>query len=633
MQRYPEISDHGMIGDLQTAALISTDGTIDWFCCPRFDSPSLFASLLDAEKGGYFRIAPADSGYVTKQMYVPGTAILVTRFLDNNGVAEVVDFMPVSDESRGTNRHRLARMIRVVRGQMKLVMEVRPRFDYGRKQHRVDISSDGAVFRSDGEAIAVSRVAAPGRSTAEEGTSVERIGDADARVTKVLSAGDVAGLVLEYGADTVRAIAPEEMTRLYEGTVAWWNRWLGRSTYHGRWQEAVTRSAMTLKLLQYAPSGAIVAAPTAGLPEQVGGERNWDYRFTWIRDSSFSIFSLLGLGYVEEAASFLGWLRDRLMEQAGAAADSGPLKIMYRVDGSSDLKEETLDHLEGYKGSRPVRIGNDASDQLQLDIYGEAIDSIHLADQNGLRLGYEGWLKLTDIMSWLCENWDQPDEGIWETRGGRRDFTYGRFMSWVAFDRAIRLARRHGLPSDLGRWLQERDRIYTQIMDRGWNAKKRAFVQSYDSDTLDAANLLMPLLGFVSPTEPRWLSTLDAMSKTLVSDSLVYRYDPSASPDGLKGSEGTFSLCTFFYVDALSRSGQLDEARLTLEKMFTYANHLGLYSEEIGLTGEQLGNFPQAFSHLALINAAINLDHALDSGAVTVPPLATTASAAAGRAG
>lgn len=612
MERYPEIADHGLIGDLQTAALVSTDGTIDWFCAPRFDSPSIFASLLDADKGGKFRVGPVETGYVTKQMYVPGTAILVTRFLAEAGVAEVVDFMPVSDEAKSITRHRLVRLIRVVRGTMSMSMEVQPRFDYGRREHEVELSNEGAVFRSNGEAMAIHRVSVPGRSASEEGTTIERAGEADLRVTKHLSAGQMAGLVVEYGSDRAVAVPLEELQRLYSDTASWWNRWLARSTYHGRWQEMVSRSAMTLKLMQYAPTGAIVAAPTAGLPEQVGGERNWDYRYTWIRDSSFSIYSLLGLGYVEEAAALLQWLKDRVTEQAGDGA--GPLRIMYRIDGSPDLSEEVLDHFEGYKGSAPVRIGNDASGQLQLDIYGEAMDSIHLADRNGLHIGYEGWMKLTDMLGWLCDNWDRPDEGIWETRGGRQDFTYGRFMSWVALDRAIRLAQEHGRPGDVDRWRAERDRVYQQIMQRGWDDRRKAFVQSYGSETLDASLLLMPMLGFVSPSEPRWISTLDAMTETLVSDSLVYRYDPEASPDGLRGTEGTFSLCTFFYVDALARSGRLDEARLTMEKMFTYANHLGLYSEEIGLTGEQLGNFPQAFSHLALINAAMNLDHQIEHG-------------------
>jgi GH15 family glucan-1,4-alpha-glucosidase len=385
----------------------------------------------------------------------------------------------------------------------------------------------------------------------------------------------------------------------------------------------VASSAMALKMMTYHPTGAMVAAPTAGLPEQIGGERNWDYRYTWIRDASFSIYSLLGLGYREEAAKFGTWMRDRTTEQAGNG--SGPLKIMYRVDGSSDLTEETLDHFEGWRGSRPVRIGNGAANQLQLDIYGEAMDALLHADDTGLTMAHRGWMAVAEMANWVCEHWDQPDEGIWETRGGRKNFTYGRFQCWVALDRAIRLAERHGRPADIIRWRTERDQVYEQIMARGFNAKTGAFTQHYGTDVLDSSLLLMPLMGFVAPRDPMWLSTLEAMNRKLVSDSLVYRYNPSASPDGLAGQEGTFSLCTFWYVDALARAGQLEEAQLTFEKMHTYANHLRLYSEEIGVTGEQLGNFPQAFSHLSLINAAINLDYQLDHGAGSLGGVLTQA--------
>ena len=357
-----------------------------------------------------------------------------------------------------------------------------------------------------------------------------------------------------------------------------------------------------------------------GCRSRSAGERNWDYRYTWIRDASFSVHALLGLGYAEEAAAFGVWVRDRLVEHRSSNGDC-PLQIMYRVDGSSDLTEETLDHWEGWRGSRPVRIGNGASGQLQLDIFGEAMDAFAQADVQGLQPAHVGWTAMVNMMDWLCEHWDQPEEGIWETRGGRKDFTYGRFQCWVALDRAIRLAERRGRPADIMRWRSERDRIYRQVMERGWNPKERAFVQHYGSDVLDSSLLLMPLMGFVSPFDPMWLDTLEAMDKKLVSDSLVYRYDPSASPDGLRGSEGTFSLCTFLYVDALARSGRLEEAALTFQKMHTYANHLGLYSEEIGLTGEQLGNFPQAFSHLSLINAAINLDYQLDHGIGDAAPM------------
>jgi GH15 family glucan-1,4-alpha-glucosidase len=354
----------------------------------------------------------------------------------------------------------------------------------------------------------------------------------------------------------------------------------------------------------------MVAAPTAGLPEQVGGERNWDYRYTWIRDASFSVYALLGLGFTEEAAAFIGWLRDRVQERVGGG-EGGPLNIMYRVDGTSDLKEEILQHWEGYKGSAPVRIGNGAMDQRQMDIYGEAMDSIYFADRRGIEVGHRGWLALRDIMDWLVDHWDLPDEGIWETRGGQKDFTYGRVMSWVAFDRAIRLATERARPANLPAWDAQRDAIYNQVINRGWSSKREAFVQHYSEDVLDSSLLRMAAVGFIAPSDPLWASTLRAMDDVLVTDSLVYRYDPAASPDGLKGSEGTFSLCSFNYVDALARSGRLEDARLAFEKMLTYANHLGLYSEEIGLTGEQLGNFPQAFTHLALINSGMTLDDQL----------------------
>jgi GH15 family glucan-1,4-alpha-glucosidase len=617
MAHYPNISDHGFIGDLQTAALVSTDGTVDWFCCPRFDSPSVFASLLDAERGGFFRIAPDRDDYVSKQLYLPDSAILITRFMTPDGVGEVHDFMPVI-EGPATSRHRLVRNIRVVRGTMRFKIEIQPRFDYARKSHALELTENGGVFRSDDLELTLHAIAPGSLDLKDAGIALDRVDDG-LRWTRTLHEGEMGGVVLESMGGAPRRITPEEAQALADDTARFWRSWLQRSTYTGRWREMVTRSAMTLKLMTYAPTGAPVAAPTAGLPEQAGGERNWDYRYTWIRDGSFSIYALLGLGYREEAAAFGSWLRDRATEQAGNT--SGPLKIMYRVDGSSDLVEETLDHFEGWRGSRPVRIGNGAADQLQLDIYGEAADAIFLADSSGLAPGYQGWTALASMVDWLCEHWDQPDEGIWETRGGRRDFTYGRFQTWVALDRAIRLAGHRGWPADVERWTSERDQVYRQVMERGWNAKAGAFTQHYDTEVLDSALLMMPQQGFISPQDPMWKSTLAAMERELVSDSLVYRYNPGASPDGLAGDEGTFSLCTFWYVGALAQAGRLDEARLTFEKMHTYANHLGLYSEEIGSTGEQLGNFPQAFSHLSLISAAVNLDRELEAAPAlqTVP--------------
>jgi GH15 family glucan-1,4-alpha-glucosidase len=603
---YPPIADHGLIGDLQTAALVSTDGTVDWLCLPRFDSPSVFASLLDHRKGGRFALAPVGDKHVTTQMYLPNTAVLVTRFLSESGVAEVADFMPISNPTVATDRHRLIRQVTGIRGTVKLAVRVEPRPDYARAGYKTRVLDDGIVFEG-----------APNLALSSTWPlKVDRDGDVTAQFT--IKAGEIGAMVLESGKSAKPAkVGQRQLANVFAETVSYWRQWLVAGTYRGRWREAVERSAMALKLMQYAPTGGMVAAPTAGLPEQAGGERNWDYRYTWIRDASFSVSALLKLGYFNEARGLGLWIRDRLEERAGK--EGPPLAIMYRVDGSSDLTEETLDHLEGYRKSRPVRIGNGASDQLQLDVYGEAMDCVWLAAKGtGMVVPDRGWRDIRKMLDWLCENWDQPDEGIWETRGGRKPFMYGRLMSWVAFDRAIRLATEEARPADLQRWTAIRDGLYDNIMTKGWNKSMKAFVQYEGSDVLDASTLLMPAMGMISPEDEKWKSTMAAMDKTLVSDSLVYRYDPGASPDGLRGSEGTFSLCTGWYVGALTRSGRLEEAQLVFEKMLTYANHVGLFSEEIGLTGEQLGNFPQAFTHLSLINAAVNLDHQLDHAARTV---------------
>ena len=609
MHDYPLIADHGLIGDLQTAALVTTDGSIDWFCFPRFDSPSVFGALLDRRLGGRFQIRPAADAFDTTQMYLPDTAILVTRYLTVDGVGEVIDFMPVSG-TVATDRHRLVRMVRCVRGRMTFEADLAPRFDYSRQPHKVRLTEDGAVFTSDHASMTLHAVREPDDAPLSQAQTSDA---GDVHVTLTLENGQMRGLVLETANDgPPREVRVAEVRSMFDDTVRFWRNWLAQSTYTGRWRETLQRSAITLKLMTYLPTGGLVAAPTAGLPEQVGGERNWDYRFTWIRDASFSVYALLGMGFTEEAASFSQWLLARVLEGAGGGT---PLNIMYRVDGSTELTEETIEQWEGYRGSYPVRIGNGAAEQLQLDIYGEALDSIYYASQHGMEIDHAGWLALREVLDWLADHWDQPEAGIWETRGGPKDFTYGRVMSWVAFDRAIRLAAAHGRPAPLDRWISQRDALYSQVMQRGWDAERGAFVQHYGDKVLDSSLLRMSSVGFVAPQDPIWLSTLRAMDSELVTDSLVYRYNPDASPDGLRGSEGTFSLCTFTYVDALARAGRLEDARLAFEKMQTYANHLGLFAEEIGTTGEQLGNFPQAFTHLALIDAAITLNARLDRAA------------------
>jgi GH15 family glucan-1,4-alpha-glucosidase len=596
---YLPIAEHGLIGDLRTVALVGTDATIDWYCCPSFDSPSVFGSILDAERGGHFSLKPDGVECTTKQLYLPDTNVLITRFLTGDGVGEVHDFMPVNERLGGAHRQRLIRQVTAVRGRIRFKLECAPRFDYGRMRHQTTRHGHGVLFDTPDCRLAL-----------ETDVPIE-VRDGDVHAGFELGAGESTAFILEHvvGPYEPHGHSTEEMRSLFERTVEYWRQWLSQSRYSGRWREMVHRSALTLKLLTYQPTGAIVAAPTTSLPEVLGGERNWDYRYTWVRDAAFSIYALLRLGFSTEAAAFMDWLTSRVCRDGAMCA--GPLRVLYPIDGGDRLAEEVLDHLEGYGGSAPVRIGNDAATQLQLDIYGELVDSIYIYNKHGNPISHDVWEDLSRIVDWVSENWDQADEGMWETRGGRKHFTSSRLMCWVALERALRVATQRGLPADHRRWGCARDQIYRQLVQQCWSESRQAFVQHSGGDVLDASVLLMPLVKFVSPIDPRWISTLDAIGDELVSDSLVYRYNVEASPDGLRGVEGTFSMCTFWYAEALARAGRVSEAALVFEKMLTYANHLGLYAEQIGPTGEQLGNFPQAFTHLSLISAAVNLDRQL----------------------
>mgnify|MGYP001294118579 CR=1 FL=1 len=608
---YQPIENYGIIGNMHTVALVGMNGSIDWFCDPHFDAPSVFAAILDEKKGGHYKIAPTANGVTNKQMYWPETNVLVTRFLSPDGVGEVIDFMPVGIIKGEQGYHQLIRRVRVVRGTMAFRLECYPAFNYARDPHETTITPQGATFQSRAASLQLS-------------TSLPlKQKDSGATADFTLSEGQTVTLALGGTAsgseDQPNLVSEPEADKFFRATVDYWRRWIAQSTYRGRWREMVERSALALKLLTYETTGTIVAAPTCSLPEELGGQRNWDYRYTWIRDAAFTLYALLRIGFTDEASRFMGWIEDCTQD----LNPDGSMQIMYGIDGRHDLTEETLDHLEGYKGSRPVRIGNGAYGQLQMDIYGELIDAVYLYDKYGTPVSYDFWTHVRRLVNWVCDNWQRTDEGIWEVRGGQQHFVYSKVMCWVAVDRGLRLADKRAFPADRARWYRTRDKIYEEVMERGWNPGLRSFVQSYGSDTLDASNLILPLVFFISPTDPRMLGTLDAINRSpeaggLVSDSLVYRYDVTKTADGLTGNEGTFNMCTFWLVEALTRAGRFDrirlnEARLMFEKMLSYANHVGLYAEETGPTGEALGNFPQAFTHLALISAAFNLDRALGS--------------------
>lgn len=599
MGKYQPIENYGVIGDLNTVALVGLDGSIDFLCFPDFDSPTVFASLLDRDKGGFFKIAAINDGAKHKQMYLPDTNVLLTRFLQKSGVGEVADFMPVEPLFVGKE---LIRMVTCVHGTLDFIMECRPRFDYARTTHKTEKRSDlEYFFISQDEAQTRLRLIS---------TIPLQLEDGDVKVKFRLDTGEKAVFMLEYITDK-GSIEPDGLVEFagkgFYDTINYWKDWISKSRYRGRWMEVVHRSALVLKLMTSQRFGSMVAAPTFGLPEEIGGMRNWDYRYTWIRDASFTMYVLLKLGYKKETREFIQWV-EQLCNDIGQV---GSLSLMYGIDGRKDLFEIKLTHLEGYEKSFPVRIGNKAFDQVQLDIYGELLDAVYLYDSYAEPISYDFWLDISRQVDWVCDHWKQKDHGIWEVRGEKKEFLYSRMMCWVAIDRGMKIAKSHSYPLS-SRWRQERDQIFQSIYHDFWNEALQSFVQYKGADTVDAATLLMPLIRFIGPQDPRWLSTLKQIEKKLVSDFLVYRYRPNESLEGLKGGEGTFSMCTFWYVECLSKAGELNKARLNFEKMLGYANHLGLYAEQLGIQGEHLGNFPQAFTHLGLITAALSLDQQLN---------------------
>ena len=594
---FQPIENYGVIGNMQSVALVSINGSIDFQCYPDFDSPTVFAALLDDQKGGRFEIRPQLDNMRVRQLYLPETNILLTRFLAEEGVAELTDYMPIG--KGGEQPNEIVRSISVIRGNLSFKMLCQPRFNYARGGHTLRISEGGATFFPVDSACPPMSLCStiPMRDDAQ-----------DVAAEFNLEAGQRATFLL----GELRATGEPPEAQLLESrffdTVHFWKTWISKSNYKGRWREMVYRSALVLKLLISRKHGSIIAAPTFSLPESIGGVRNWDYRFTWLRDAAFTLYALIRLGFVEETEAFIEWLKERIRDDA----QHGPLQVMYGLDGRQQLDEFTLDHLCGYENSRPVRIGNAAYQQLQLDIYGEMMDSIYLANKYGDPISHVGWQGVQRMLAWLEKNWQRPDEGIWEVRGGAREFLHSRMMCWVAFDRALRLAQKRSLSGPLDLWQRTRDEIRNDIFTNFWDEDLQAFVQAKGTKDLDASAFLMPMLRFISPVDPMWLSTMRAIENRLIEDTLVRRYEVERTHvDGLPGTDGSFTACSFWYVECLARAGDLEKAQLLFEKLLGYANHLGLYSEELGADGRYLGNYPQAFTHLALISAATYLDRAL----------------------
>ncbi len=608
------IENYGLIGNMRTAALVGMNGSIDWFCPQKFDAPSVFAAILDHQIGGRFIISPAEEYLRSKQFYWPDTNVLVTRFLCDEGVAELIDYMPVGISDEDAMRERwLIRRLKLVRGSLSMRVLCQPAFDYARGKHKTQVTENGVLFTPDGGDLRLALASSVPLTVDDQDGSVSAVLELKEGESVIFSLQ----LLDAEHADFSPPLSVEEEQPIFHRTVDYWHDWLAQCTYAGRWREIVYRSALVMKLMTYEPTGAIIASPTCSLPEAIGGPRNWDYRYTWIRDAAFTIYGFLRIGFTDEARAFMGWLDDRLHEING---DAGSLQPLYTIDGGHTVEEFELDHLSGYLDSKPVRIGNAAYKQFQPDIYGELMDSIYLYNKYVDLVNYDQWTYIRTMLNWVCDNWQRDDHGIWEIRGEEQQFVYTKVMLWVALDRGIRLVHKRSLPAPMDRWREVRDRIYEEVMKEGWDEELQTFTQYYGGDTLDAANLIMPLVFFLAPSDPRMIKTIDAINRPpreggLVVDGLVYRYNTDSGVDGIEGGEGTFNMCTFWLVEALTRAGRLNEARLIFEQMLGHTNHLNLYAEETGSHGEALGNFPQAFTHLSLISAAFNLDRALGSTA------------------
>ncbi len=600
--RYQPIENYGIIGNLHTVALVSLEGSIDFMSFPRFDSPTLFCKILDADKGGSFSVQPVMKGIILKQLYLPDTNVLVTRFLADEGIAEITDYMPVNENEFDCA---VIRKIKTVRGNIKYTMKCSPAFNYAKEKHTIQKEEKAYLFVPESNAQ----------------TPVRLLSDVDLALNEsavtaefTLGESETACFVLEaeQNKETRPGDLAEYISQTYHETIQYWQNWIAKSTFKGRWQEVVHRSALTLKLLFSSRYGSIVAAATTSLPEAIGYARNWDYRYTWIRDAAFSMHAFMELGFMEEAEAFLAWIKKQSTDKE--------LQLMFAIDGNTNLAEYELDYLEGYKKSKPVRIGNGASKQTQMDIYGELLETVYIFAVHGGDLTYDYWKIIVEYIDLVIKNWREPDHSIWEVRGEKREFLFSRMMCWVAIDRAIKIANRSSFPYDILKWHQVRDEIYLDVYENFWSEEKQAYVQYKGSSSLDASALLMPILNIISPYAERWKKTMEAINNELRSDVLIYRYrEQNEDVDGLKGNEGTFTMCSFWHVECLALAGETEKAKEDFEKMLGYANHLGLFSEQLGKRGEHLGNFPQAFTHLALISAAIELSKPKKAGISILP--------------
>lgn len=592
---YKKISDYGVIGNLRTVALVALDGSIDWLCLPSIDSPSVFGALLDDGKGGRFALTPVDEWDSTAS-YVSGTNMLQTRFRTRSGVMELTDFMPIPAACKNgceTDEYDLYRRARILRGTMRVRLLFDPRFDYAR--------GESTVHRHGGTVVAKAR---EGSLTLAASRDIPA-GETPQTALFELDAGEDLWFRLKYQADEAVVCEGRSAETVLAETEAFWKNWLnkretGRCVSLGHYQPMVNRSALVLKLLQFEETGAIAAAATTSLPEEIGGVRNWDYRFTWVRDTSFTLLALFNLGHLSETEGYLRWM-ERLLSEHGAES----MQIMYGLRGEKEVPEYELSHLDGYKGSRPVRVGNDAARQKQLDIYGEIMDAaLRLSDYVG-KIDYGMWPTLRGICDHVVKNWREMDSGIWEVRGGPYHFVYSKVMCWVALDRGLTIAERYGFPADLETWKEARRLIKEEVLEKGWSEKKKSFVQHYDTEALDSSNLLLPILGFLPFEDPKIVSTVEVTRRALGHDGFLYRY---LVEDGLPGGEGVFMLCSFWLVDCLIGLGKIEDAEFLLRRLEGTANHLGLFSEEYDADWrEALGNFPQAFTHIGYINSVIKL--------------------------